>query len=177
MLHLGRYPTGSDDTARQIAADLTGAGFVSPVRDDVPRWKYAKLLSNLGNGVDALLGRAAAEHAELLARLRAEGEAALTAAGIGYASQAEEQADRGDRVQLRPVAGRSRPGGSTWQSLARGAGTAEADFLNGEIVLLGRLHGVPTPVNAAVQQAVRRAARDRIRPGTFPAAELTKLLD
>jgi 2-dehydropantoate 2-reductase len=176
MLQLGCYPTGSDGTAREIAADLAGSGFVSPVRDDVLRWKYAKLLANLGNGIDALFGPSADEHAELLARLRAEGEAALRAAGIGYASTAEEAAERGDRVQVRPVAGRSRPGGSTWQSLARGAGTAEADYLNGEIVLLGRLHGVPTPANEAVQQAVRRAARDRIPAGTFPAADLADLL-
>ena len=33
-----------------------------------------------------------------------------------------------------------------------GSGSIETDYLNGEIVLLGRLHGVPTPVNALLQQ-------------------------
>ena len=42
---------------------------------------------------------------------------------------------------------------STWQSIARGA-SHEVDFLNGEIVLLGRLHGVATPFNQAIQQAI-----------------------
>ena len=71
---------------------------------------------------------------------------------------------------------RQRSGGSTWQSLARGTGSTEADHLNGEIVLLGRLHGVPTPANAAVQRAVRRAVRERIAAGAFPLAELEKMI-
>ncbi|SBT51868.1 ketopantoate reductase family protein [Micromonospora auratinigra] len=173
MLHLGRYPSGSDGTSRAVAADLTDAGFVAPVRDDVMRWKYGKLLANLGNGLQALLGREIPD--PLAARVRAEGEAALAAAGIAHTTRDEEAAERGDLVQHRPAGGEERAGGSTWQSLARGAGSAEADHLNGEIVLLGRLHGVPTPVNTAVQVAVRRAVRERIPAGGFPPAELEKM--
>ncbi|MFG1674345.1 ketopantoate reductase family protein [Micromonospora sp. NPDC049282] len=174
MLHLGRYPTGADDTSRAVAADLTAAGFVAPVRDDVMRWKYGKLLANLGNGLQALLGPEVPEH--LSQRVRAEGEAALAAAGIPHTTREEEAAERGDLVSHRPVDGEPRSGGSTWQSLARGAGSAEADHLNGEIVLLGRLHGVPTPVNAAVQAAVRRAVHDRIPAGGFDVGELEKMI-
>lgn len=174
MLHVGRFPAGADETAHKVAAELAGSGFLSPVRDDVLRWKYAKLLSNLGNGLDALFGRDVDE--SLLTRLRDEGSAALAAAGIAYASPEEEVTERGDRVQVRPVAGRERPGGSTWQSLARHTGSAEADYLNGEIVLLGRLHGVPTPVNAAVQRAVRRAVREQIAPGGFLPGEFAKMI-
>ncbi|MDZ5441957.1 2-dehydropantoate 2-reductase N-terminal domain-containing protein [Micromonospora sp. 4G57] len=174
MLHLGRYPSGSDDTSRAIAADLIAAGFVAPVRDDVMRWKYGKLLANLGNGLQALLGRDVPE--AVGERVRAEGVAALAAAGIAHTSPEEEAAERGDLVRHRPVDGEERSGGSTWQSLARGAGSAEADHLNGEIVLLGRLHGVPTPANAAVQLAVRRAVRERIPAGSFPRVELEKMV-
>ncbi|WDZ86828.1 ketopantoate reductase family protein [Micromonospora cathayae] len=179
MLHLGRYPAGgtdttADDSIREIAADLAGAGFVAPVRDDVMRWKYGKLLRNLGNGVDALFGRTAPE--QLQTRVTEEGEAVLAAAGISHTTRAEEQAERGDRVRHVPVAGRERSGSSTWQSLARGVGSTEADHLNGEIVLLGRLHGVPTPANTAVQIAVRRAARERIPAGGYPLAELARTL-
>jgi 2-dehydropantoate 2-reductase len=102
--------------------------------------------------------------------------AALEAAGLAYTSREEEAAKRGDLVQVLPVAGRRRGGGSTWQSLARGTGSVEVDYLNGEIVLLGREHGVPTPVNLAVQLAVRRAARAGIDAGEFPMAELQDLL-
>ncbi|WP_346118110.1 ketopantoate reductase family protein [Micromonospora coerulea] len=174
MLHLGRYPSGSDDTSRAVAADLTAAGFVAPVRDDVMRWKYGKLLGNLGNGLQALFGRDVPEG--LTERVRAEGVAALAAAGIAHTSPEEEAAERGDQVRHRPVDGEERAGGSTWQSLARGAGSAETDHLNGEIVLLGRLYGVPTPANAAVQLAVRRAVRERIPAGGFPLAGLERLI-
>ncbi|WBB65003.1 2-dehydropantoate 2-reductase N-terminal domain-containing protein [Micromonospora sp. WMMD812] len=174
ILHVGRYPSGSDDTDRTVAAELAAAGFVAPVRPDVMRWKYGKLLGNLGNALQALFGRDAPDG--LADRIRAEGEAVLAAAGIAHTDRAEEATARGDLVQHRPVGGEQRAGGSTWQSLARGAGSAETDQLNGEIVLLGRLHGVPTPANAAVQQAVRRAVRERIPAGEFPRAELAKLL-
>ena len=67
-------------------------------------------------------------------------------------------------------------GGSTWQSLARDAGTAEADFLNGEIVLLGRLHGVLTPVNGLLQTLVQRMAIEHSPPGSLPESGLLTML-
>jgi 2-dehydropantoate 2-reductase len=65
------------------------------------------------------------------------------------------------------VGGRQRAGGSSWQSIARGAGSIETDYLNGEIALLGRLHGVPTPVNAAMQRLAARMVRERIPAGSI----------
>jgi 2-dehydropantoate 2-reductase len=53
-----------------------------------------------------------------------------------------------------------------WQSLARGTGTVEADWLNGEIVLLGRLVGYPTPINACLQRLAADLAASGSRPGT-----------
>ena len=40
------------------------------------------------------------------------------------------------------IAGRARGGGSTWQSVTRGTGSVESDYLNGEIVMRAREHGV-----------------------------------
>src|SRR5580693_6622783 len=34
LLPVGRYPSGTDETARQVSADLTASNFVSPVSDD-----------------------------------------------------------------------------------------------------------------------------------------------
>jgi 2-dehydropantoate 2-reductase len=170
ILDIGRYPHGIDETARQVAEAFRAAKFLCEPRPDIMRWKYAKLLTNLGNAVEAVCGQAS--HAtEVLSRVRAEGEAALRAAGIGYVSNEEDLARRGDAIQVRPVNGLTRGGGSSWQSLARGTGSIEADYLNGEIVLLGRVHNVPTPVNEHARRLANRYAREGIAPGTLSPEE------
>lgn len=180
LLVVGRYPAGTDETIERIAADLAGSRFLAPVSPDVMRWKYRKLIGNLGNAIEALCGRTgvgldgdpAGAAAEVIERVRAEGTAVLDAAGIGYASNEELRAARGDQVQVRPVGDTAHGGGSSWQSLTRGTGSIEADFLNGEIALLGREHGVPAPVNEALQVLANRAAAERWRPGALSPAEI-----
>ena len=53
ILHLGRYPAGVDETAEQVASALRDASFASEARPDIMRWKYTKLLMNLGNAAEA----------------------------------------------------------------------------------------------------------------------------
>jgi 2-dehydropantoate 2-reductase len=168
ILDLGRYPSGLDATAERLARGLQEAGFVSQPRADIMRWKYRKLLLNLGNAVEALCGRVDGLDAAV-APVQAEGEAVLRAAGIDVASEEEDRQRRGDI--MRWPDGGARQGGSSWQSLARGTGTVEADYLNGEIVLLGRLHGVPTPANETARRLVQRAARNSTKPGSMTPAE------
>lgn len=175
MLHLGRYPSGADATAGRIAADLTASRFLAPVTADVMRWKYGKLLANLANAIEALCGQVTGAD-DLWRRATAEGTAVLDAAGIGYASEAESARARGDQVGIRPVNGARRGGGSSWQSLTRAAGSIEADFLNGEIVLLGREHGVPTPVNEVLQRLANQAARAHRPPGSMTSGEVMALV-
>lgn len=178
ILHLGRYPAGTDDTARRIAADLESAKLLAPVVADVMRWKYGKLLGNLANAVEALTGPLTDEDAlALLKRARAEGEAVLAAAGIEAVGEQEQRETRADRVVLEPLPGAPRGGGSSWQSLSRGTGTIEADYLNGEIALLGRLHGVPTPVNDVLRRLANEFARERREAGSMPVAELVALVE
>jgi 2-dehydropantoate 2-reductase len=67
-------------------------------------------------------------------------------------------------------------GGSMWQSLQRQAGSAGADYLNGEIVLLGRQHGVPAPANELLQQLATTMAADCAAPGSVsPKGFLARL--
>jgi 2-dehydropantoate 2-reductase len=177
ILHLGRYPSGVGSTTEAIAADLTASGFDAPVTADVMAWKYAKLLGNLGNAVEALCGPIEdGPLLDLLGRARDEGAAVLDAAGITRVSLAEQARMRGDRVVLQPMGGETRGGGSSWQSLVRGTGSIETDYLNGEIVLLGRRLGVPAPVNEALQRTATLFARQRRRPGDLTPDELTALL-
>ena len=170
ILDVGRYPSGSDATVEEVAAALRAATFNSRAVPDVMRWKHAKLLVNLGNAVEAICGPRSG--GDLMGWVREEGEAVLRAAGIDWAPVEEDAARRGDRLSIRPVDGRMRGGGSSWQSLTRGAGTIEVDYLNGEIVLLGRLHGIPTPANAVLQRIARRMAHERVRPGAMHEDEV-----
>lgn len=172
VLEVGRYPEGSDAMAVQLATDLTAAGFAARAVGDVMRWKYAKLLSNVGNAVNAITGRGAHD-GQLYASARAEALACYAAAGIEVTSPAEDEERR--RAMSGPTASGPLPSAiaaSSWQSLARSTGRVETDFLNGEIVLLGRLHGVATPVNEALQRIARRMATEHARPGSVSEEEV-----
>ena len=80
-------------------------------------------------------------------------------------------------MSVRPVNGEFRGGGSSWQSLARGTRSIETDYLNGEIVLLGRIHGVPTPANELMQRVANRLANEGAPPQSIPLETLLAQLD
>lgn len=173
MLDIGRYPTGSDEVAEQIAEALNSATFQSVAQERVMRWKYSKLLMNLGNAVQAACGPGA-DVADIHRQLRDEALACYAAAGIDCATAEETRERRAGGLELRPVGGQMRQGGSTWQSLSRGTGSVESDYLNGEIVMLGRLHGVPTPANATAQRIARRLAVEGQPPGSITPQDLAE---
>jgi len=139
------------------------------------RWKYGKLLMNLGNAVEALCGRSA-RGGPVTPLARAEAIACFKAAGIGYVSDAEDKARRGDILQAGTIDGRARAGGSSWQSLERHTGRIEADYLNGEIAMLGRTYGVATPVNSLLQRLANQFASDGRPPGSMALEELSALV-
>jgi 2-dehydropantoate 2-reductase len=171
VLDIGCFPGGSDVTAERVAADLASAGFDARAVTDVMRWKYCKLLANLGNAIDAAAGFEA-RRSDLFTRARQEGEACLRAAGIAWVPEEQERERRSALSRRRPAGGIEHKGSSSWQSLARGTGDIEADWLNGEVVLLGRLHGVPTPVNEALCRLANHLAAEGIRPGSMAVEEI-----
>lgn len=174
LLDLGCFPHGSDLQAQGIADAIDATTFQSVARPDIMRWKYRKLLMNLANAVEALCGPGA-RFSPLAKEVQREGKEALAAAGIDAASSEEDRERRGDALQMAPTASGEWQGGSSWQSLARGAGSIEAEYLNGEIVLLGGLHGVPTPVNELLQRLALRAAAEGTPPGSWDIEELSDL--
>jgi 2-dehydropantoate 2-reductase len=172
VLTLGSLPAGEPDPDLvALGADLEAAGFRAPVVADVMAWKYGKLLSNLGNAVEALCGSVRGAARELLDATVAEAHDVLAAAGIAPVDPAEEARAR-EGFTLVELPGVPRGGGSSWQSLVRGAGSIEAAYLNGEIVLLGRLHGVPAPLNATLLARAEHAAAHGEQPGGHDPAEI-----
>jgi 2-dehydropantoate 2-reductase len=171
LLDIGRYPSGIDETAKSIAAALSISTFHSEVRPDIMRWKYGKLLMNLGNANEALCGPSA-RSGPVTALARQEGVACLRAAGIDFVSEDEDKSRRGNHLRIGAIAGQTRQGGSSWQSLHRQTHHIECDYLNGEIVLLGRCHGVPTPVNAVLQRLANQLAAAGRPPGSMSTEEI-----
>ncbi len=176
ILDIGRYPTGTDATSTAIAAALEASGLASRSIPDVMRWKHTKLLMNLANAVDALVSDVENSNV-LIGPAREEAEACFAAAGIDRVSDADDQERRRDVLAPRPVPTTTLPegtrrGGSTWQSFVRGARTTEVDWLNGEIVLLGRAHGVPTPINRLLCDVTAWAAANRVAPRSLTTEEI-----
>jgi 2-dehydropantoate 2-reductase len=171
MMDIGLYPRGVDATAEQAAAALTEASYEARVHPDVMGPKARKLLGNLGNALGAITdGRG--DGGPYLAEARREGERCLEAHGHPIESEASFRercrARRGETALPEGM----RNLGSSWQSLTRRQGSIEADFLNGEIVLLGRKHGIPTPFNAVLQRIANDMAAAREPPGKYAAEEL-----
>jgi 2-dehydropantoate 2-reductase len=153
ILDIGRFPDGTDSLSQRVADDLRSAGFESEPRPDIMAWKYRKLVTNAVGDVAAVLPD---EADELKPVVRAEAEAVLAAAGVPLVSHEADLARRGDLLRYRDdVHGPN----SLGQSLARATPGTEVDFRAGEVVLLGRLHGVPTPANERIQREVHRLAR------------------
>jgi 2-dehydropantoate 2-reductase len=174
LLDVGCFPAGVDPMAQAIADAVDATAFQSVARPDIMRWKYRKLLMNLANAVEALCGPDG-RFSALAKEAQREGSEALEAAGIAVASKEEDLARRGDFIQLRNTPSGEWSGGSSWQSLARKSGSIEVEYLNGEIVLLGSLHGVATPVNAFLQRMALHAVLEGAPPGAWGVEELSEL--
>ena len=176
ILDAGCYPNGVDSLITQVTQDLTTCGFSAVPDHNIMRWKYTKLLSNVRNAFQAACGFEARSR-KIIRALRAEALACYQAAGIEFVPEDELQARVRSQIKLADIEGHPRTGGSSWQSLVRGLPTIEADFLNGEIVMLGRLHGIPTPCNALLQHVVNDMASTGRKPGGLTVEELERQLD
>lgn len=174
-VNIGRYPTGVDGVTDEIAAAFRASTLLSDPTPDVMAQKCAKLLLNLGNAVQALCGDEAFRGTTARAA-RDEGRRVFDTAGISVAPDDFDAAQR-SYFKIQSIKGQPRGGGSTWQSLARGAAAVETDYLNGEIVMVARLHGLDAPINEALQHLTNEAARNGSAPGSMTADELTEAVE
>lgn len=176
LLDIGRYPEGRDATIDAIAAAFDAANFAVTKMDDVMRSKYGKLLENIGNVLEAALGPAT-RSSEVAALVRAEAEAVYRAAGItDWLVINRGEGRQASLSRAGEVAGAVRDGGSSTQSLRRQTGSIETDYLNGEIVRLGRLHGVATPLNQALVTIGQELIANGAKPGSHTLESLKQRL-
>ena len=177
MLHLGSVPAGREqDLVAAVAADLEAARFDAPRPADVMPWKYRKLISNLANGLQALVGAGGGTE-QLAAALEGEAREVLDAAGIVVTPDAEESAARAAGFTMHHVPGvPDDVGGSTWQSLQRGTGNVETDYLNGEVARIAHGLGRQAPLNARLASLVRQASARGQQPGAVTAAQVAEAL-
>jgi 2-dehydropantoate 2-reductase len=192
---VGRYPSGVDDTARQLCQDLASAGFDAIASAHVMAMKWGKLVANLNNATHAITGywlergMAEPEMRKLMLEVREEGLSVLDEAGIAVEPPAGEASpirirDMTEKLRLPPRSSSSgievpeerRTYASMWQDLVLGRPSSEADFLNGEIVRLGAKTGIATPYNAALLEIVNRMFARSLKPGIHTPAELRALI-
>jgi len=176
VLDAGVYPEGNCKLVDEVTTALNKNGFSARPNPTVMRFKYGKLIMNLGNAL-AAVAPPGDETKEIRSQLRTEAETCFAIAGIDCARPEEEKARRGNLMKSGNVTGQDRVAGSSWQSLARGTGNIETDFLNGEIVLLGRLHGIPTPANLTLQRLANHLASGGDPPQSIPLAEVQRQIE
>lgn len=183
VLHLGRVPAErTEPTDRQlleeVAEDWRRATFGVELPERVMAWKHRKLISNLANVLDALVDDPATVR-PVAAAADQEARRVFASAGIAVTDDAAEAAARAEAFTVEPVPGLedARLGGSSWQSLTRGTGSIETDYLNGEIVRIAHEHGLEAPVNARLARLARTAIRRGDGTGSVSAADLLASLD
>ena len=176
VLDVGRWPRGVDETAREMSALLGDAGFASIATEEIETLKWGKLLSNVLNALEVLCGPNAGTD-DLSRMVRDEAVDCLTAHGVDVARARSLANERSKLVNYHPIGSIRRVGSSSWQSVLRGTGHVETDYLNGEIVALGRRYGIETPVNALLVRRANEMAREGRAPGTVSVSELRRDLD
>jgi hypothetical protein len=136
LAEVGRYPEGGDEPSELLSASRRAAPWASRPVLDVMRWKYTKLLDNLSNAAQVVVGLAAGR-GEVAARAGAEGAEVLKAARINRLPDPEmaPSSHRGDHQQ----GGQRARAGRRFDPAERAArgGDCRVRPPNGEIVLIG----------------------------------------
>ena len=171
IFDIGRYPSGRDETVETVVDAFNRAGLISTARDNAISFKYGKLLLNLRNVLVAASPDKDIQNA-WLERARQEAIAAYDAAGIDWTDVGWDDPRRVEHMSMGEIPGVARTGSSSLQSLLRNTGSIETDYLNGEIVMLGRLHGAPTPVNAALCRIARKLVAGELALGKVSEADM-----
>lgn len=183
---IGTYPTGLSQVAQEVAEALEQTDLPVYTTAHIERAKWHKLLLNLNNATMGLTGLASEggwaqpEARVWMADVWEEGAGVLHAAGIAYEGPPGMGAIEERIHELRhtnlmphvPVDDERTGRTSLWQDLYHRRGAVEADYLNGEIVRLGRQYGVATPYNSLLLALSTEMAAARELPGKYTIQQL-----
>ncbi|PYM67574.1 MAG: hypothetical protein DMD79_00740 [Candidatus Rokuibacteriota bacterium] len=187
---IGTHPSGLSPVARAVAEALAKTDLPVYTTERITAHKWHKMLVNLNNATFGLTGlsgdeaRADPEVRAWMADVYEEGVRVVGSAGIPYEG-APGAATIEDRIrELRspsapavvPAEEEAKHRPSLWQDLYHRTGQVEADSFNGEIVRLGRQHGVPTPYSRLLLTLIGELAERRAGPGAYTIGELRKRL-
>jgi len=185
----GEIVIGAGPGADALAVRLNDAGIETGISDEIEAVQWGKLLLNLNNAINALSGLplkrqlSMRAYRQVLAASMGEALAVLKAAGIRPATVGRAGPSLVIRVLGLPDWLFVRLAGSMLmidedatssmaEDLARGR-KPEIDWLNGEIVALGRKTGIATPVNERIVTLVKAAFSGEGRRG-FNGPDLKK---
>jgi 2-dehydropantoate 2-reductase len=196
LLSISNYPLGCDDTGFQIAACFEKAGFKATTHESIMAVKWSKLILNLNNATFAIidkhlqLGLVTPAISKFMADVQEEGLRALNVARISLEDPKNPFDPKRHLAELRsvvedqekinaeansPIEFRTYP--STWMDLKLKRGETEAGYFNGEIILLGEKHGVPTPYNSTLFIVVETMAAKGAQPGLYNIEDLANLVE
>jgi 2-dehydropantoate 2-reductase len=180
-LILGR-PFGPHDASLEQVADLLNRATTTRISNNIRGSHWLKLITNLNNALPALIDGTFHQvyadpfMASLAIRIMREGLKTARRAGIRLESLPDVSVGLTRLINFLPVRLAAKVAaarvdrmktpwpllGSTLQSLRRNRPT-EIDYLNGEVVELGKKTGVPTPLNSKIVELVHQVEQT----GTF----------
>jgi 2-dehydropantoate 2-reductase len=172
-------PFGNKGNRLQTLSALLNKAIGTDISENIRAAHWTKLIWNLQTAVPAVTGLSYQDSyqypkvRELTINLLKEGLKVIKAAGIktadvpGFPMEPIETMARESlpmaSALLKKIAeslGKVPVLGSTLQSIKRGTST-EVDYLNGEIVNLGKKRGIPTPVNSLTVELVHHVETTR----------------
>ena len=180
-LAIGKYPKGAHPFSKKLGAALEEAGFDVTVSNAIMCDKWLKLVVNLQSAFNAVIDprdHDGVEFVDLKAGALEEAKRILRAEKMKVKSCDERELSIDDVInELRkPKAPRNpsavKVNNSTWQNLYLKRKEVENGFFHGPIIEMARRHGIPAPFNETALELVTQAARMKLGPGSFRAAEV-----
>lgn len=190
LIAVGSYPSRVSETAVRVKEALDRTPLEVTLTESLMSSKWNKVVQNLNNATSGVTGLSVQEGQRdievrrFMADVMEEGINVLQAAKISYDPAPQQKTPEDviaairaeDFVPLPMPESRDmllRP--SMWQDLYLRRGLVEADQFNGEIVMLGKEHEIPTPLNSLMLRISKEMSDARELPGKYRVADLQKM--